>query len=270
MVRIGDEELADQPHLEAARKRLLESSLAYYQEFIDLRRDDPTAQAELEAVRDRVKRILADLAVLQGDRNLFLLDNPAVQDDLKLSREQREQLRDLLPWLNERREESFGDFHKLTAEERSRRFVEQAKANTDAVADVLTDRQVERLGQIELQWRGPMALLDADVASRLKLTFDQRTRIRAVAFDAFRPAPWFGGPKGPRSGPEKRRLPDPAEVRAAMDKALAVLTADQKAQWRQMTGEPYTGPRLMLFPAPLPPTSGPPLPPFGGPDRPKH
>jgi serine/threonine protein kinase len=265
MVRIGDEELADAPHLEAARKRLLEASLAYYQEFIDLRRDDPGAQAELETTRDRVRRILADLAVLQGDRNLLLLDNSDVRDDLKPSDEQRDALRELLQRLSRRRQESFDDFHRLTAEERSRRFVEQAKANKDAVADVLTDQQVERLGQIELQWRGPMALLDSDVASRLKLTFDQRTRIRAVALDVFRPAPWFGGPKGPRGGPDRRRLPDPAEIRAAMEKALAVLTDDQMAQWRQMTGEPYTGPRLMVFPGPLPPP-----PPFGGPDRPKH
>ena len=144
--------------------------------------------------------------MLQGDRNLFLLDHPEVQDDLKLSTEQRHQLRDLLRRLNDRRQESFGDFHKLTPEDRSRRFVEQAKANKDAVADVLTGRQVERLGQIELQWRGPMALLDSDVAARLKLTAEQRNRIRAVGFDVFRPVPWLGpiggpGPKGPGAVP---------------------------------------------------------------------
>jgi serine/threonine protein kinase len=266
MVRIGDEELADQPQLESARKRLLEASLAYYQEFIGLRREDPTAQAELEAVRDRVKKILDDLALLQGDRNLFLLNHPGVSDDLKLSAEQRAALPALLSRLNERRHESFRDFHKLTPEERSRRFVELARAGKDAVADVLTDRQVERLGQIELQWRGPMALLDANVASRLKLTPEQRNRIRANAWDVIRPGPGLvlvsgPGPKGPERGPGKRRELDPMELQAAMDRALAVLTDEQLAQWQQMIGEPYTGPRPLFFPGP---------PPFGGPDRPKR
>ena len=41
-----------------------------------------------------------DLAVLQGDRNLFMLNHPGVADDLKLSDAQRAVLHDLLPQLN--------------------------------------------------------------------------------------------------------------------------------------------------------------------------
>ena len=42
MIQIAEEELADNPYLESLRKRLLEAALAYYQEFIEQRRDDPT------------------------------------------------------------------------------------------------------------------------------------------------------------------------------------------------------------------------------------
>ena len=51
-----------------------------------------------------------------------------------------------------------------------------------------------------------------------------------------------------------------------MGRALAILTDQQRDLWQQMTGEPYTGPRLMLFPGPPP---GPMPRPFGpgGPNR---
>ena len=36
-----------------------------------------------------IRKIIADLAVLQGDRNLVLLNHPGVLDDLDLSPDQR-------------------------------------------------------------------------------------------------------------------------------------------------------------------------------------
>ena len=55
------------------RKRLLRSALAYYQEIIEQRRDDPDAQADLLDTKRRVEKILADLAVLQAASKLYLL-----------------------------------------------------------------------------------------------------------------------------------------------------------------------------------------------------
>ena len=64
--------------MEGLRKRLLASALAYYQEFIEQRRSDPDAQAELRDTTRRVETILADLAVLRAAGELYLLD-PAVR-----------------------------------------------------------------------------------------------------------------------------------------------------------------------------------------------
>src|SRR5262249_35837844 len=47
LIQVSEEELADRPGMEVVRKRLLRSALAFYQEFIEERRDDPRAQAEL-------------------------------------------------------------------------------------------------------------------------------------------------------------------------------------------------------------------------------
>src|SRR5262249_20362769 len=157
MIQLTEQELADNPQLLGLRKRLLEAALVYYQEFIEQRRDDASAQAELAVTRDRVKQIVADLTVLQGAGQLFLLTNAAVLEDLRLSTDQRERLSELSGRMAERRDHEFREFHRLTAEERRQRFLEFARANNDAVAAILTPEQIGRLRQIALQLQGSMA-----------------------------------------------------------------------------------------------------------------
>ena len=68
---------------------MLETALGYYQEFVAQHEERPDAQAELSVTRDRVKKILGDLAVLKADRLNFLLRESAVLDDLQLTEDQR-------------------------------------------------------------------------------------------------------------------------------------------------------------------------------------
>jgi serine/threonine protein kinase len=262
MIRIGNEELADGPH-ELARKRLLEAALAYYQEFIEERRDDPTARGELAATHDRVKKLLDELAVVQGDRNLFFLSVPAVLDDLKLAGDDRDRVTGLAKGLADRRFESFREFHRLSPEERTRRFLEQARTNEAEVARVLTPDQLRRFRQITLQMQGPMAFRDPAVTAALKLTPAQREKIRTVESDVY-----FVFADGPRKGTMRLQAP----LTAGTEKITALLTPDQQAKWKEMTGEPFAGPRFPFFgPPPFGPKDGgrhslpPPGPPRGKP-----
>jgi eukaryotic-like serine/threonine-protein kinase len=189
IVRVYQEELADIPVLAGLRRRLLEEALVFYQKLIEQRRDDPAAQQELTAARERVQKILADLAVLQGDGQLCFLREPSVLDDLGLSGAERERVTELVRRLDERRVESFRGFRQLTAEERRQRFLEAARTNREAVAAVLTQQQLDRLRQIALQAQGPFAFGDADVVAALKLTGPQKEKIRAIEAEL-----WFAGP----------------------------------------------------------------------------
>src|SRR5262249_51048713 len=114
MVKISQEELADSPPLQELRRRLLESSLDYYQKLIDQRRDDPAAQAELATTQKSVQQILDDLAVLQGAWHLRFLDQPPVLDDLHATGEQRERI----CALRQQFHESFSQFYLLTPEQK--------------------------------------------------------------------------------------------------------------------------------------------------------
>ena len=257
MIQMAEEELADAPHLGGFRKRLLESSLAYYQEFIEQRKDDPDAQADLEATRDRVKRILRDLAALQGAGQIFLLKAQGVLDDLRVSAEQRERLAELTKRLDDQREDSFREFHRLGADERRRRFLEMAHSNDAAVADILTPEQQRRLRQISLQSQGTMAFRDPEVAAALKLTTEQKEKLRGIEGEMFMPRPPGGGRPGPGSGqppgPGGHRGHDERR-KAGIARVEAMLTPAQMKQWRTLAGEPFAGPMPSFMPpGPFPP-----------------
>src|SRR5262249_15015226 len=134
MIQLADGDLTDNPSQQTLRRRLLETALGYYQEFIEQRRDDPEAQAELEATQDRAKGILANLAVMQGAWQHALLGNSAVQDDLELSADQRSRIGDIIQDIGGHRQEPFRDFHRLNEEERSQRLLDEVKAHEAAIA----------------------------------------------------------------------------------------------------------------------------------------
>ncbi|RUL86214.1 hypothetical protein [Tautonia sociabilis] len=91
------------------------------------------------------------------------------------------------------------------------------------IAEHLTETQRERLGQIDLQWEGPSALVDrAAIAASLNLSDEQRRQIaEAVA-----------RPPSPGEGPIDRHR------RRHREAALA-LTDEQRLRWLAMLGPPF-------------------------------
>jgi serine/threonine protein kinase len=258
MIKISEQELADKPHLDGLRKRLLESALVYYQEFIKQRHDDPRAHADLVATQERVKKILSDLAVLQGAWQFHLLGQPAVLDDLDLPAEGRKKIEELSHRLDRQRGEMFKDFGRLSNEERRKRFLELARTADAEVREVLDRHHLERLQQIALQVKGASVFRDPEVAGKLKLTPEQRERIAAIEAETF----FVFGPDGrrgggpaegkPPAGPDEIRKIQEQKFRAAKGRALEVLTKEQRQRWEELTGKPFTGPVMYLQVGPPP------------------
>lgn len=231
MIRLAEEELSDNPFQEGLRKRLLEAALEYYQEFIQQREEKPEAQAELAVTRDRVKSILDDLAVLQADRQSYLLRESAVLDDLEATPGQREQLAQLIA----RREEPPRGRREVPTHEQRQQILAVAREHEAALQTILRTEQRQRLGQIALQCLGPRALREPDVARALKLTAEQKERLRVIESEAFR-SYWF-------RNKDSTKNENPLElIQAAMQKSLEALTPEQLQQWHSMTGKPYRGP----------------------------
>jgi hypothetical protein len=245
--QVSEEELANIPPLQGLRKRLLEATLEYYQDFIEQRRADPSIRDELAASHARVVKILTELAAEQGAGRFLLLINPAVRKDLKLNEEQQRRIDELAATFSRDWPEDFRAARRLSAAERRARTVERARATEKAVAAILRPEQARRLVQIDWQVRllGPHGFTAPEIADAVKLTARQKEQIRALQDDAHHALMerlgrglWPGAPGKPPGGVWE-------ETRS---KILALLTDKQRARWRELAGEPIPG--LLLMPPP--------------------
>jgi serine/threonine protein kinase len=251
---VSEEELAGIPPLQGLRRRLLETALTYYQDFSEQRRNDPTMRAELAVSRARVNKLLGELSALEGHSQFPLLKEGAVQKDLGLDEDQVRRVKAVADRLWKQWGQGIKELHKLSAEQRRERTLEVALKTEKAVAEILTPAQTARLRQIALQLRqrGPDGFTTAEMADALKLTKVQRERIRGIHDNA--KYAMFGRlmrikPGAPKCSPEE--LWGDTE-----GKILAVLTADQKTRWRELSGEPFTG-KVVFMPMVF---NGPPFP----------
>jgi serine/threonine protein kinase len=242
MFRISQEELADKPGMERLRRRMLWSVLAYYQEFLQQRQGDPEAQADLLDAKQRVEKVIADLAVLRAATQLYLLHQPAVLDDLRIDAEKRPKVKEFCDRVGKEWLESLGNVGRMSRAERGRREIERARTYESELKLLLDPEQRGRLRQIGLQSEGAAAFGEPEVVTQLKLTAQQREKIRVTEEDFF--LDWMRSqrPNGKAAN----------TVKAATDHILAVLTEGQVNQWRAMTGEPMRGPIAPFLQPPVP------------------
>ena len=270
LAQISEEELANLPHAQGVRRKLLETALVYFQDFIDKHEDNPSIQAELAQSHKRVSQILAELSVLQGSSQFLILANRNVQEDLQLSEPQRQQINQLAEKMSERWREAFGVFRKLSQEERRTKSLELARASEKPLADLLTPDQAKRFKQIvlQVQQRGPYGFSDPEVVQALNLTSKQKDKIRGILQDAYL-APWegwFSEGGAPKKGMKKM----PPTWKNTQEKIMAVLTAEQKDTWRDLTGAAVAGEVPLVLPGAVDNRFGPPAwlgphpGPFGG------
>ena len=164
---------------------------------------------------------------------LNLLAVPKVQEDLKLSDEQKSKSQAAIEELSAERQKVFAGGQNLSDEERQKAFAslqEKTKSSWEAAAKSLSKEQLARLDQISLQAMGAGALSDETVAETLMLTEEQKNKLQEVGAE-------IGGKMreaGFGEGSQEKR----AELQKEMtEKSLAVLTDDQRAEFAKMQGE---------------------------------
>jgi hypothetical protein len=107
-----------------------------------------------------------------------------------------------------------------------------------ALADVLNDKQLKRLRQIDLQTRGVAAFSDAKVKKELKISDEQTESIKTIVDDSVkeRQELFKEAQGGNFQGIQEKMT---ALTKETQEKAQGVLTADQRKQWKQMIGEEF-------------------------------
>lgn len=169
----------------------------------------------------------------------MLLRMPEVQAELKLSDEQKTKLSEMFAQQRGGRQGG-GQFQGLSREERQRQMAERREARQKQLAAVLNADQLKRYRQLELQQQGMAALARTEVQDELKLTADQKSKIEGALreqSEAMREA------RQSAAGDRNTMRSKTAEVRRQTEGKLnAILTEEQKTQWKAMLGAPFTFP----------------------------
>ena len=248
LIRVSEEELAHRPGMEGLRKRLLASALTYYQEFIDQRTSDPAAQAELRDTTRRVETILADLAVLRAAGELYLLAQPSgARRPAARRRPEGEggrpfrpcrealgrSLRRPRPSAAAGRARPAGPGAGPRQRGGGRRDPDAIPSASGSASSPSSRRGRPRFGS-RRSWRRSGSLPDSASGSARSRRSSVVGQMRETQFG---------------KAPEAMGKP-------AMERIVAVLTADQARRWNEMAGKPILGP-LSAFPAPFRPQRDP-------------
>jgi hypothetical protein len=176
-----------------------------------------------------------------------LIESVAVQQELKLDNEQVEKAKAAVDKVREKHSADRAKLQDLSQEERREksRAINQAvsEETRKALADVLKPEQIKRFKQIELQRRGGEAFTQPEVQQALKLTGDQKEKIKTIAADGAQETRELFQSQGNVGQGEANRVEMQKKVtalnKATVEKVSAVLTSDQKQTWKAMIGQPF-------------------------------
>lgn len=175
----------------------------------------------------------------------FLLGAELVQKELDLSDEQKSSVQKLV----DDNRQAMMDLRNSGAsfQDIGEKMQERAKDNKQKVDDILLPPQRERLEQISLQIAGAQALSRTDVAEKLGLSDDQKSKLKDLADDAQqkRMELFSAGP----AADQQERMQKVQKIGADQkEKAMALLTADQKDKLEKLQGKKFDFDVTQMFP----------------------
>jgi hypothetical protein len=198
----------------------------------------------------------------------FLISNEAVQKELKMDKDQADKATEAVKKVRDKHADDFTKLRDVPQEERRAKTQELMKTVNDetlkAVGEVLKPEQLTRLKQIELQRASFAAFSRADVQEALKLTTEQKEKVKTISDEANKDiqalrgaggqgrgqggAGGAGGRGQGRGGFGANNEKVTAIRKETNEKLVALMTDDQKKTWKGMTGDAFEVP--LTRPAP--------------------
>ena len=177
---------------------------------------------------------------------LFLIRHRSVQDELHLRDYQKKSLRRLLD------DEIDGPLWALrdAGHEQGGQRRRELEAKAQAALKGILDRNgLKRLDELVLQYQGLEALLLPEIALKLKLSPDQKKKVRQIYDDAKQAIEELN--KQPASGEKKDIAAETHKLRKEeRDKLVDTLTEQQKKQWNELLGTDFDFAQLQ-WPGPI-------------------
>jgi hypothetical protein len=198
---------------------------------------------------------------------VIMLTNADLQKELKITDDQKKALKDVTTKAEELAKERAAAFgggggggDRQAMQEKTTKLAEEAKATAEKA---LTDDQKKRIKQIDVQRMGLAAFTNEDVIKGLKITDDQKAKLKTVSDDTQKQIAALrtelglggrgagGGAAGARPDPEKMaefQKKSAKMTEDAMAKATKELTNDQQKAWKEMVGEAFDVSKLTARP----------------------
>jgi Spy/CpxP family protein refolding chaperone len=165
----------------------------------------------------------------------MLLGQKSVQDELKLTEDQVKKVAEVAEKMRAER----GKLRDLQGDERTQKAQELAKEASKAIGEILNKDQAKRFKQIGLQVQGAAAIANPEIAKELKVMDDQLIKITELQQQARQEMRKI---RQDAAGDQAEAIKKITEYRKAInEKILKLLTDEQKAKWKEMTGKPFTG-----------------------------
>jgi hypothetical protein len=168
----------------------------------------------------------------------FFVSRDKVQEDLKLSGDQKQKLRESLS----ADVQEAGRIESLKPEERGpamQAFRQTSYAKLEAyLKETLTADQLKRFQQLKLQYDTPAIMLQPDTGKELNITDDQRKQFMGVIQEMKKEIdPLMKAAKS--GGNPQEILAKVTKLRQdAQAKIEAMLSEAQEKKWKEMTGPP--------------------------------
>ncbi len=196
---LSESELAFRPDLQDLRRNFLETSLAFYQEFLELRSEDSRVASELVATSARVQKMVEELRLLENIEPLLLLSNRAIQEDLGIDHDVAVTVEQALNAFQFQRSELANQFVGSLQTDNSE-MSDLLIAFEKSISSELNSDQLTRLHQIARQQRLPFVFKTSEVASKLGLSREQRESINHIIEET---RPGRGGGDRHQEGPRR-------------------------------------------------------------------
>src|SRR5258707_634160 len=172
-----------------------------------------------------------------------LLLNASVQEELKLTDDQKAELKKLADKRQEAvrkaRQDNKDDKDKLQAA--MKEITDDINKSATKTLDSLKDDQKKRFKQIGVQVKGIRAFSDDEVAKTLKLTDKQKEEAKTQAEDLQKDVRELmtGAGRDPEKRAEAQKKATELTTKAT-DKVVSSFSDDQKKTWKELTGEKFT------------------------------
>jgi len=171
-----------------------------------------------------------------------LLTNKSVQDELKVTEDQTSKLTTFAEEMQGKQREAFQGFQDLSPDERRTKMAEVTRTMQadlkKGLAEILKPEQVKRFEQIQIQQMGASAFAMPRVVEALKITDEQKTKFQDINQAMMTQ---MGELRQQIQDDREGTMKKIADLRKeTTEKAMAVLTAEQKTSYKELTGKPFT------------------------------